>query len=328
MNTLVGVWIVQVPKVITRRIDVVRSLFSVIARSGASWLDHDASTMGAALAFYTVFSIAPILIIAIGVASTVVRGDVLRADLLSQAQNLLGPTGANAVRELLTSADSLGRSRFATSIGVATLLFGASSVFVELQNSLDRIWEIPKRKRMSGLWRILRARFLSLGLVLGVGFLLMASLLVSTLMVAFGAWLASLLGHWRTMFLAIDVLLTLGISTMLFALLFKYVPQERLAWSDVWIGGAVTAVLFSIGKFSIGYYLGKGAFSSVYGIAGSFLVLLLWSYYTAQIFLFGAEFTRHYSLTVGTRVLAEQKSPSAGSEQRSGWQPRSDARVD
>lgn len=292
----------QVFGVMIRRIAAVSGLVRVITKSGASWLEHDASTMGAALAFYTVFSIAPILIIALGVASMVVQGDTLRADLLSQAQNLLGPAGANAVKELLTSADYLGSSRFATSIGLVTLLFGASSVFVELQNSLDRIWEIPKRKRMTGLWRILRARFLSVGLVLAVGFLLLASLVVSTLTVAFGAWLSSLFGHWRATFLVIDVLLTLGISAMLFALLFKYVPQEKLAWADVWIGGAVTAILFSIGKFAIGYYLGKSAFSSVYGIAGSFLVLLLWSYYTAQIFLFGAEFTRHYSRSFGTRV--------------------------
>jgi membrane protein len=280
----------------------------MFARSGAAWLEHDASTMGAALAFYTVFSIAPILIIAIGVASIVVQGDVLRADLLAQAQNLLGATGANAVKELLTSSDYLGNSRYATSIGVVTLLFGASSVFVELQNSLDRIWEIPKRKRMSGLWRILRARFLSLGLVLGVGFLLMASLVVSTLIVAFGTWLSSVLGHWRMTLLLIDVLLTIGISAAIFALLFKYVPQRKLAWSDVWVGGVVTAVLFSIGKFAIGYYLGKSAFSSVYGIAGSFLVLLLWCYYTAQIFLFGAEFTRFYSLTLGTKNPAMEEA--------------------
>jgi membrane protein len=291
-----------------RRFDFHRTAARIIVKSGASWLAHDASTMGAALAFYTVFSIAPILLIAIGVASMVVQGDTLRADLLSQARSLLGPTGANAVKELLTSADNLANSRYATSIGVVTLLFGASSVFVELQNSLDRIWEIPKRKRRRGVWRIVRARFLSLGLVLGVGFLLMVSLVISTLMVAFGTWLSSLLGHWRTTFLVIDVLLTLGISAVLFALLFKYVPQEKLAWADVWIGGAVTAVLFSIGKFAIGYYLGKSAFSSAYGIAGSFLVLLLWSYYTAQIFLFGAEFTRYYSLIVGTHVSAVGKA--------------------
>jgi membrane protein len=292
----------------TQKVEFLRNLARIVAQSGAAWLEHDASTMGAALAFYTVFSIAPILIIAISVVSVVVQGDTLRVDLLSQAQNLLGPSGGNAVKELLGSAELLGNSRYATSIGVLTLLFGASSVFVELQNSLDRIWEIPKRKRMSGLWRILRARFLSLGLVLGVGFLLMVSLVVSTLMVAFGAWLSSLLGHWQTTLLIIDVLLTLSISAVVFALLFKYVPQEKLAWTDVWIGGAVTAVLFSIGKFAIGYYLGKSAFSSIYGIVGSFLVLLLWCYYTAQIFLFGAEFTRYYSLILGTRVSLPRKA--------------------
>jgi membrane protein len=294
----------QVSKGFKRRFDVLRSLIDVVAKAGAAWLEHDASTMGAALAFYTVFSIAPILIIAIGIVGLVVRGDALQADLLTQAQSLLGATGASAVRDLLTSAEYLDKSRIATSIGVVTLLFGASSVFVELQNSLDKIWEIPKRKRMHGLWRILRARFLSLGLVLGVGFLLMVSLVVSTLMAAFGTWLASMLGHWRITLLLIDVILTLGISAVLFALLFKYVPQERLAWADVWVGGIVTAALFSIGKFAIGYYLGKSAFSSVYGIAGTFLVLLLWTYYSAQIFLFGAEFTRFYTLILGTRIPA------------------------
>src|ERR1700727_3061642 len=297
----------QMGKVLQRKFGILRGLQDVLSKAARAWLEHDASTMGAALAFYTVFSIAPILIIAIAIVGVIVHGDTLQADLLIQAQNLLGATGANAVRELLTSANYLGKSRVATSIGVVTLIFGASSVFVELQNSLDRIWEIPKRKRMSGLWRILRARFLSFGLVLGVGFLLLVSLVVSTVMVALGAWLSSLLGHWRTTFVMMDVLLTLSISAVVFALLFKYVPQEKMAWADVWIGGAVTAILFSIGKFAIGYYLGKSAFSSVYGIAGSFLVLLLWCYYTAQIFLFGAEFTRHYSSVLGTRVALGPK---------------------
>jgi membrane protein len=292
----------QVHKPVQHRFDILKDFKNVVFKSALAWLEHDASTMGAALAFYTVFSIAPIIIIAIGIVSIIVHGDTLQTDLLDQAQNLLGATGANAVRELLTSADYLGKSRIATSIGVVTLLFGASSVFVELQNALDRIWEIPKRKRMNGLWRILRARFLSLGLVLGVGFLLMVSLLVSTAMAAFGTWLSTLVGHWRAALLMVDVVLTLGISAVLFALLFKYVPQQRLAWADVWVGGVVTAVLFSIGKFAIGYYLAKSAFSSVYGIAGSFLVLLLWTYYSAQIFLFGAEFTRFYSSILGTRA--------------------------
>lgn len=298
----------QFSKTLKRRFAIFLSLTDVITKAGKAWLEHDASTMGAALAFYTVFSIAPILIIAIGVVGIVVHGDILQANLLTQAQNLLGATGASAVRDLLTSTEYLDKSRIATSIGVVTLLFGASSVFVELQNSLDKIWEIPKRKRMHGLWRILRARFLSLGLVLGVGFLLMVSLIVSTLMAAFGAWLSSMMGHWRVALLVIDVVLTLGISAVLFALLFKYVPQERLAWADVWVGGIFTATLFSLGKFAIGYYLGKSAFSSVYGIAGSFLVLLLWTYYSAQIFLFGAEFTRFYTLVFGSRIPVQENA--------------------
>lgn len=287
---------------IWRRFKLPSSIKEIIAKSAAAWLEHDASTMGAALAFYTAFSIAPIISIAIGAVGLVVQGDILQANLLNQTQNLLGTSAASAVKALLTSATYLGRSHFATFIGIVTLLLGASSVFVELQIALDRIWEIPKHKRMSGLWRILRARFLSLGLVLGVGFLLIVSLLVSTLLAAFGTWISSVLGHWRATLLVTDIVLSLGICAVLFALLFKYVPQERLAWADVWVGGVVTAVLFNIGKFAIGVYLGKSAFASVYGVVGSFLVLLLWVYYSAQIFLLGAEFTRNYALVLGTRA--------------------------
>jgi membrane protein len=251
--------------------------------------------MGAALAFYTVFSVAPILIIAIGVFGVIIGADTVRADLLLQMQNLFGDAGAAAVQALLSISTDMGKSRLATAVGVATLLIGASTVFVELQTSLDRIWGIPKRSRKRGIWRVLRARFLSFGLVLGVGFLLLVSLVVSAVLAAFGAWLASYLGGWQTVLLAIDVTLSVIASTVLFALVYKYLPQERLAWREVWVGSLVTAVLFNVGKFAIGYYIGKSAFASVYGAAGSLLVLLLWTYYSAQIFLFGAEFTKSYS---------------------------------
>jgi membrane protein len=292
----------SIGKIIQSRFKRLSIFKDIVAKSGAAWVQHDDSTMGAALAFYTVFSIAPIISIAIGVVGWVVQGDVLRAGLLNQTQNLLGVSGAAAVQALLTSASHLGRSYFATFIGIATLLLGASSVFVELQNSLDRIWEVPKRNRTNGFWRILRARFLSLGLVLGVGFLLIVSLLVSTLLAAFGTWLSTVLGHWWVALSVMDVVLSLGTSAVLFALLFKYVPQKPLAWADVWVGGMVTAILFNIGKFAIGFYLSRSVFASVYGVVGSFLVLLLWVYYSAQIFLFGAEFTRFYSLALGARV--------------------------
>ncbi len=287
---------------IRRRFKLLSNIKDILSKSVAGWLEHDASTRGAALAFYTVFSIAPIISIAIGVVGRVFQSDTLQTDLLNQTRDLLGVSGAAAVKDLLTSASYLGRSHFATCIGVVVLLLGASSVFVELQNSLDRIWGSPKRKRMSGLWRMLRARFLSIGLVLGVGFLLIVSLLVSTFLTAFGTWLSSVLGPWRVTVMVMDVVLSVGISAVLFTMLFKYMPQGRLAWADVWVGGVATAVLFNIGKFAIGIYLGKSAFASMYGVLGSFLVLLLWVYYSAQILLLGAEFTRSYSVVLGARV--------------------------
>ena len=296
---------------IRRKFKFMSSLKDIIATSIAGWVEHDASTRGAALAFYTVFSIAPIISIAIGAVGLVVQGDFLRANLLNQTQALLGDSGVAAVKALLTSASYLGRNRVPTFIGIVTLLLGASSVFVELQNSLDRIWELPKRKRMSGIWRILRMRFLSIGLVLGVGFLLIVSLIISAVLAAFGTWLSSILGPWRATLSVMDVLLSVALSAALFALLFKYVPQERSPWADVWVGGLATAILFNIGKFAIGIYLGKSAFASVYGVVGSFLVLLLWVYYSAQIFLLGAEFTRSYSLVMGAGVRCRDQESSA-----------------
>jgi membrane protein len=295
---------------------LLRNAKAVLIQASLAWIEHDASTMGASLAFYTVFSVAPILLIAIGIVGWVIGADAVRADLLPQMQSLLGDAGASAVQTLLSSASYMGRSRSATAIGVATVLLGASSVFVELQTSLDRIWGIPKRNRKRGLWRFVRSRFLSLGLVFGVGFLMMVSLLVSTALAAVGVWLASHFGEWKASIVAVDVALSLIISTALFALVYKYVPQERLHWRDVWVGGAVTAILFNIGKFAIGYYLAKSTFAAVYGAAGSLLVLLLWAYYSAQIFLFGAEVTKSYSLILGTRICARPTSAGPADSQQ------------
>ncbi len=257
--------------------------------------------MGAALAFYTVFSIAPILIIAIGILRLTIGRETVQAELLAQMQILFGDAGAAAVQALLLSATHIGTSRVAALIGVTTLLVGASSVFVELQNSLDRIWGVPPRSKMSGVWQVVRARFLSLGLVFGVGFLLMVSLLASTVIAALDVWIAPLLGKWKALLLSVDLTLSLAVTTVLFALVYKYIPQEKMEWDDVWVGAFVAAALFNVGKSAIGYYLGRSAFASVYGAAGSLLVLLLWSYYSAQIFLFGAEFTKAFSFVAGTR---------------------------
>jgi membrane protein len=282
------------------RFALVKTLSDVFAKAALAWIQHDATTMGASLAFYTVFSVAPILIIAINVLGFVTDADI-RAQLLPQMQILFGDAGASAVQTLLTSATHMRTSRFATMIEVIALIVGASSVFVELQNSLDRIWGVPKRTRLGGLWQMVRSRFLSVGLVLGVGFLLMVSLLVSTLLGAVDIWIASFLGEWRTGLLVIDLSISLGLSMVLFALVYKYVPQEKMEWRDVWAGAVVAAALFNAGKLAIGFYLGKSAFASISGAAGSLLILLLWAYYSAQIVLFGAEFTKSFSFTLGTR---------------------------
>ena len=277
-----------------------------VVQASLAWVDHGASTMGAALAFYTVFSFAPILIIGTGVFGLFLSADTVRADLLPQLQNLLGSTGASALQELLASSSYMGKSKVATAIGVGTLLIGASTVFVELQACLDRVWGVPRDPTARGVWRFLRSRFLSLGLVFAVGFLLMVSLLLSTVLAAMGDSLAAYFGDWKQTIFSLDVLLSVLLSAGLFALLYKYVPQERMHWRDVWVGAVVTAILFNVGKFAIGFYLGRSAISSVYGAAGALLVLLLWTYYSAQIFLFGAEITRSYAFVVGSRAASQQ----------------------
>jgi membrane protein len=266
----------------------------------AAWLSHNASSLGAALAFYTLFSIAPILVIAMAVSGYVFGPSVAETHVLEQMRGLLGEAGAKAVQSLLASAHQSGLKGIAAAIGVVTLLVGATSVFGELQNTLDYIWKTPQKDSVVW-WRILRSRVLSVGLILGVGFLLLVSLVISAALAALGAWVGTFMVQWHVILPALDLVLSLGLTTILFAMIYKYVPREDIGWGDVWIGGLVTACLFSVGKLLIGLYLGRSSLSSAYGAAGSIMVLLLWIYYSAQIFLLGAEFTRVFTYTVGSR---------------------------
>jgi membrane protein len=176
-----------------------------------------------------------------------------------------------------------------------TLLIGATSVFAELQNSLNRIWRTPTPPDTQGMLRAVRTRLLSFGLVLGVGFLLLVSLIVSAALESVGTWLGAFMADWHDLVVSLDIALGFAVATVLFAMIYKYVPREQIIWGDVWVGALVTAALFTAGKLVIVVYLGRVAFSSAYGAAGSFLVLLLWVYYSAQIFLLGAEFTFSYA---------------------------------
>jgi membrane protein len=234
------------------------------------------------------------------VAGSIFGPHVAEAHVLDQMRALLGEAGAAAVQSLLSSAHQSGLKGVAAAIGVVTLLVGATSVFGELQNTLDYIWKSPQKDSVAW-WRILRSRILSVGLILGVGFLLMVSLLISAALAALGAWLGTFMVRWNVILPAVDLLLSLGLATVLFAMIYKYVPREEIAWGDVWIGGLVTACLFSVGKLLIGLYLGRSSFSSAYGAAGSIMVLLLWIYYSAQIFLLGAEFTHVFTYALGSR---------------------------
>jgi membrane protein len=280
----------------------IRDVGSLAKKSVSAWLTHNASSMGAALAFYTLFSVAPILIIALSIAGYVFGPHTAETELLAQLRALTGNAGADAVRNLVESAHYSDKKGFATTVGVITLLVGATSVFGELQHALDQIWGTPARKRAAAWWEFLRTRLLSFGMVLGVGFLLLVSLIVSAALAVFDGWLDRRVAALHIVLPLLDLGVSFAMAVLLFAMIYKYVPRESIAWRDVWIGAAVTAFLFSIGKSLIGLYLGRSSFNSAYGAAGSLIVLLLWIYYSAQIFLLGAEFTRAFAYQRGSRV--------------------------
>jgi membrane protein len=275
-----------------------------IARQAlVAWFKDGAPSMGAAISFYSLFAIAPILLIAIWVAGAFVGPQVVAPHVLEQVRYLLGDEASKAVSALLVSVSYATRGGYSAAAGILTLLIGATSVFAELQNALDRIWHTPQRDRARSVWRLLRARLLSFGFILGVGFLLLVSLTAGAALEMLAGWIGAFTTEWRPVALALNAVLGFVLSILLFAMIFKYVPNQSIPWSDVWVGSVVTAALFMTGKLLIVLFLGRVAFRSAYGIAGAFLVLLLWVYYSAQIFLLGAEFTCQYAFEHGSKVL-------------------------
>jgi membrane protein len=268
----------------------------------AAWVAHDASSTGAALAFYTLFAIAPIVVIAVGLASAFLGSDVANTHVLDQIRGLIGDTGASAVQALLAGLDQRRKSGGMAAISIVTLVIGATSVFGELQTALNVIWSTPADRTDGGIWQFLRRRFLSLGMILGVGFLALVSLLASAALTILGSWIGSFTPEWQSVLSVLNLIVGFLLITLLFALIYKYVPKETIAWGDVWIGSLVTAGLFEMGKSLIGLYLGRNSLTSAYGAAGSFVVLLLWVYYSAQIFLLGAEFTCVFAYRHGSRL--------------------------
>ena len=288
----------------------VDDLWGVIKGAVSGWVDDYAQSMGAALAYYTMFSIAPLLLIVISIAGLVFGEEAARGEIFSQLEGMLGAPGALAVQGLLESVRKPSESMTGAVFGVTLLLIGATSVFGELQNALDRIWRAPVRVARSGLWILIRTRLLSFGMILGIGFLLMVSLVASAALAALQKWWGPVFRDWAVASI-IEAVLSFLVFTVLFAIIYKMVPRVRIGWKDVWIGAATTSLLFTVGKVLIGVYIGRSGIASGFGAAASLVVVLVWVYYSAQIFLLGAEFTRAYAHRFGSRRNLPSEDASA-----------------
>ncbi len=281
-------------------INQLRALFDLCKRAFNSWLNDYAPSMGAALAYYTVFSIAPLLLIVIAVAGLVFGQEAARGEIFAQLSGLMGTQGAAAVQGMLQAVNKPTEGIVATVIGIGLLVVGATTVFGELQDALDRIWRAPARAKNSGLFNMLRVRLLSFSMIMGIGFLLMVSLVASAALAALGKWWSPMFGAWESTAQVVNFVFSFAMVTVIFAMIYKIMPRARVQWRDVWVGAAVTALLFTVGKHLIGLYIGKSSVASGYGAAGSLVVVLVWVYYSAQIFLLGAEFTWVYARTYGS----------------------------
>ncbi len=276
--------------------------WQMVKLAAIAWSDDYAPSMGAALSYYTLFSLAPLLIIVIAVAGMVFGQEAAQGEIVAQLRGIMGNDGAVAVEGLLKAARAPAQGIIATIVGITILMLGATAIFAELQNALDRIWRVPASKQASGIWHLLRGRLLSFGLVLGLGFLLIVSLVVSAVLAGLSKWWSDWFSGWNVFFEMLNIAVSFGIFTLLFAMIYKLMPRAKIPWRDVWTGAAVTALLFTLGKMLIGLYLGRNSLASGFGAAGSLVVLVAWVYYSAQIFLFGAEYTWVYANQRGSRA--------------------------
>ena len=271
----------------------------VAVDAARGWQTDGAPSMGAALAFYTLFSMAPLLLLAISIAGIAIGTDTARTMLMTQLTSLMGEQGAGAVRSMLEAGDAKSEGIWSAIVSVVTLVIGASTVFAELRRDLDKIWRF-EAPAASGVWSFIRSRLLSVGMVATIGFLLLVSLAVSAAVTAVGSmWAGGFPGSALVLRL-IEFVGSFAVITGLFAMIYKILPSVRIAWGDVWVGAAVTSLLFWVGKYLIGIYLGRSAIASPFGAAGTLVVVIVWVYYSAQIFFLGAEFTRAYALRLGS----------------------------
>ena len=286
--------------------------WALIKRSFSAWVDDYAPSMGAALSYYTVFSLAPVLLIVISIAGLVFGAEAARGEIFGELRGLMGVDAAKAIEDILTSVNKPTEGITGTAVGIVLPLIGATTVFGELQDALDRIWRAPARDKTAGWWGLIRARLLSFGMILAIAFLLIVSLVLGAAITAMGKWWGGAFGSWEVLAQLVNVLFGFVVTTVAFALIYKIMPRVKVRWHDVWLGAAVTALLFTVGRFLIGLYIGKSGIASGFGAAGSLVIVFVWVYYSAQIFLLGAEFTWVYAQTFGSmRGIEKPTTPNA-----------------
>ena len=279
----------------------IKSTFRLLKETFQEWQQDKASMLAAALAYYTVFSITPLLVIAIAIAGAVFGQEAARGEILEQINGLVGEQGAQVIETALSNADRPQLSGIASIISIVVLLVGASGVFAQLQQALNIVWNV-KVKPDAGIGEFIRKRLLSFGMVLTIGFLLLVSLMLSAMLSGISKLQINLLPGFTIFWQLLNLGISFGFISLLFALIYKYLPDVHIRWKDVWVGAIITALLFTFGKYIIGLYLGRGSLGSAYGAAGSLIVFLAWVFYSAQILLFGAEFTQVYARKYGRKI--------------------------
>jgi membrane protein len=289
-----------------------RSIWSLLKETVDEWQRDKVGQMAAALAYYTLFSIAPLLVIAVAVAGAVFGQEAARGELVAQIQGLLGKAGAEVVQTALANTQNpqSGNGIVPAIISTLALIFGASGVFIQLQDSLNAVWNVEPSPQ-AGVKAVVRKRIFSFAMVITIGFILMVSLIVSTSLAALSTFTNQLFPALESLWRLVNIGISLGVFTLLFALIYKYLPDIQIAWKDVLVGAFFTSILFSIGKELLGFYLGNGSFGSAYGAAGSVVTVLAWIYYAVQIMLFGAEFTQVYTRRYGShrsRSVSEREA--------------------
>ncbi|WKN29892.1 YihY/virulence factor BrkB family protein [Porifericola rhodea] len=279
-----------------------KELFSYLKESFKEWQSDDAFRQSASLAYYAIFSLPALLIIVINVASVVWSEQYIQQQVTEQLGSMLGADAAEQIQTMISNSKKQGNSILSIIIGVATLIFGATGVFYQLQKSLNDAWEVEQDPD-SGIMEVAKSRITALGLVVAIGFLLIVSLVVTTAISAMSGWIQQQLPNFPVfVFYIFQIMLSLGILTVLFAIMFKVLPDAKVEWRSVWVGALLTAILFTIGKFLIGFYIGKTDPTSTFGAAGSIIIIMLWVYYSGLILIFGAEFTQVYARNKGHRL--------------------------